>query len=284
MFASHSDTEVILHAYRVWGAECLDRFNGMFAFVLLDRVAKRMFAARDRYGIKPLYFWRSPQGLVAFASEIKQFAALPGWSPKVSAQRAYEFLNWGWLDHTQETMFDGVRQLRGGECIDCSLAELVPDPPVRRWYRLTPRPFHGDIATAAEEFRALFTDAVRLRLRADVPVGSCLSGGLDSSSIVCVANRLLRSSGAAAQQNTFSACATVKRYDERRYVDIVVDSTGVQAHYVYPELDRLFDTLDEMSWHQDEPFGSTSNYAQWHVFGSAARARVKVLLDGQGGR
>ena len=113
-FVSHSDTEVILHAYREWGERCLDRFNGMFAFVLLDRTARRVFAARDRFGVKPLYLWRSPQGLVAMASEIKQFSTLPGWSPRVNGQRVYEFLNWGLLDHTEETLFDGVRELRGG--------------------------------------------------------------------------------------------------------------------------------------------------------------------------
>jgi asparagine synthase (glutamine-hydrolysing) len=153
---------------------------------------------------------------------------------------------------------------------------------VRRWYQLEGRPFRGSLEDAAAEFRSLFTDSVRLRLRADVPVGSCLSGGLDSSSIVCIANQLLRSQGAEAKQRTFSACAKVKRYDERDYIDEVVGQTGVQAHYVYPELSELFDTLDAIAWHQDEPFGSTSIYAQWHVFKLASEARVKVLLDGQG--
>ena len=281
-FTSHSDTEVILHAYAQWGERCLDRFNGMFAFVLLDRAARRLLIARDRFGVKPLYLWRSPDGLVAVASEIKQFSVLPGWAPRLNGQRAYEFLNWGLLDHTEETLFADVIQLRGGECIHCELAELARSFPVRRWYRLAPRPFAGSLEEAAAEFRSLFTDAVRLRLRADVPVGSCLSGGLDSSSIVCVANQLLRSQGAEAKQRTFSACAKVKRYDERDYIDEVVAGTGVQAHYVYPDLAELFDTLDAITWHQDEPFGSTSIYAQWHVFKLAAEARVKVLLDGQG--
>jgi asparagine synthase (glutamine-hydrolysing) len=281
-FVSHSDTEVILAAYREWGGHCLERFNGMFTFVLVDRTARRIFAVRDRFGVKPLYLWRSPQGLVAMASEIKQFSVLPGWSPRLNGQRAYEFLNWGLLDHTEETLFDGVRQIRGGECIHCTIEELWGNPPITRWYRLVPRHFSGDMKVAADEFLALFTDAVRLRLRADVPVGSCLSGGLDSSSIVCVANNLLRAAGTQSQQNTFSACAKEKRYDERDHIDVVVGHTGVKAQYVYPDLDELFETLDAMTWHQDEPFGSTSIYAQWHVFRLAAQARVKVLLDGQG--
>jgi asparagine synthase (glutamine-hydrolysing) len=279
---SQSDTEVILHAYAKWGERCLGRFNGMFAFVLLDRVGKRVLIARDRFGVKPLYLWRAPDGLVAVASEIKQFSVLPGWAPRLNGQRAYEFLNWGLLDHAAETLFADVRQLRGGEFIHCDLAVLARDLPVQRWYALVPRPFAGNLDDAAVEFRLLFTDAVRLRLRADVPVGSCLSGGLDSSSIVCVANRLLRSQGAEARQRTFSACATVKRYDERDYVDEVIAKTGAQAHYVYPDLSELFDSLDAITWHQDEPFGSTSIYAQWHVFKLAREAQVKVLLDGQG--
>jgi len=281
-FVSHSDTEAILHAYRAWGEACLERFNGMFAFVLFDRVARRVFAARDRFGVKPLYLWRSPQGLVALASEIKQFSVLPGWVAGLNGQRAYDFLNWGLLDHTAETLFAGVRQLRGGELVHCTLDELCEDAPIRRWYRLEPRAFRGNLDEAAREFRELLTDSIRLRLRADVPVGSCLSGGLDSSSIVCVANRLLRAAGAQAHQNTFSAGARIERFDEREFVDAVVAHTGVESHYTCPELADLFAALDAIVWHQDEPFGSTSIFAQWQVFELAAEARVKVLLDGQG--
>ncbi len=281
-FVSHSDTEVILNAYREWGERCLDRFNGMFAFVLVDRTTRRVFVARDRFGVKPLYVWRSPQGFVAIGSEIKQFSTLPGWYPQANGQRAYEFLNWGWLDHTEQTLFDGVSQLRGGECIHCSLDELLASLPIKRWYELSSRSFQGSPEDATDEFRELFTDAVRLRLRADVPVGSCLSGGIDSSSIVCVANQLLRTASATCKQNTFSACSKVKRYDERHFIDVVVANTGVRGHYVYPDLDALFETVDDMTWHQDEPFGSTSIYAQWHVFKLAADANVRVLLDGQG--
>jgi len=281
-FNSHSDTEVILAAYREWGEQCLERFNGMFAFVILDRTKRAVFAARDRFGVKPLYLWRSPDGLVAMASEIKQFSTLPGWSPKVNGQRAYEFLNWGLLDHTEETLFNGVRQVRGGESLYWSLEQLSMSPPIKRWYQIALRSFDLDMKTATDEFSTLFTDAVRLRLRADVSIGSCLSGGLDSSSIVCVANHLLRSAGIASRQDTFSACARIKRYDERDYIDIVVGQTGVRAHYIYPDVKELFETIDAITWHQDEPFGSTSLYAQWHVFKLAAAARVKVLLDGQG--
>jgi len=288
-FHTKSDTEVILAAYQQWGRECLHRFNGMFAFLLIDRTRRVLFAARDRFGIKPLYYWISPHGLVALGSEIKQFSVLPGWSPRVNGQRAYDFLNWGLFDHTDETLFEGVFQLRGGEALELDLGSealrrAVPNRrlPVYRWYELKPQSFSGTLAEAGQEFGRLLTDSVRLRLRADVPVGSCLSGGLDSSSIVCVMNKLLRQDDAHALQKTFSACSSVRRFDEREFIDEVVQHTTTDAHYVYPRLEELFGALDRITWHQDEPFGSTSIYAQWHVFQLAAENGVKVMLDGQG--
>ena len=288
-FTTASDTEVILAAYREWGRECVSRFNGMFAFVLFDRARSKLFAVRDRFGVKPLYYWVAPDGTIAFASEIKQFTVLPGWRPRMNGQRVYDFINWALQDHTDETLFDGVYQLRGGEAVEIEVNVNAPraaEPggklAVYRWYSLRPRPFRGTLADAGSEFRHLLTDSVRLRLRADVPVGSCLSGGLDSSSIVCIMNDLLRAQDAHALQKTFSACATVKRFDERDYIDEVVRQTGTDAHYVYPSLDGLFQLNDRITRHQDEPFGSTSIYAQWHVFKLAAESKVTVMLDGQG--
>jgi asparagine synthase (glutamine-hydrolysing) len=289
-FVSHSDTEVILAAYKEWGKECLSRFNGMFAFLIYDCEERKLFAARDRFGVKPLYYRVCEHG-IAFASEIKQFTALPQWRAQMNGQRVYDFLNWGITDHTDETLFAGVFQLRGGQALELDLQAIVDGReqyaagkrlPVYSWYQLKPQPFTGTMQDAAEQFRAKLTDAVRLRLRADVPVGSCLSGGLDSSSIVCLVNQLLREQGAHDLQRTFSACADVAKFDERKWIDIVVDATGVDAHYVYPALGGLFDEAPTITWHQDEPFGSTSIYAQWKVFRLAAEQQVKVMLDGQG--
>jgi asparagine synthase (glutamine-hydrolysing) len=281
-FASHCDTEVILAAYRQWGEGCLQRFNGMFAFVVVDWERRVAFAARDRFGVKPLYYWLAPNGMLAFASEIKQFTVLSGWRASVNAQRAYDFLNWGLFDHTRETLFGGVQQLRGGECLTFSL-DLVPATPApRAWYTLSPASRTLERSSPSAQYRALLEDSVRLRLRADVPVGSCLSGGLDSSSIVCIANRLLRESSAEALQNTFSARSSDPRYDEGRHIGAVVGAIGVRNVQVNPDPAELFEALPLMTWHQDEPFGSTSIFAQWNVFALAARHGVKVMLDGQG--
>lgn len=286
-FVSHSDTEVMLAAYAQWQEGCLSRFNGMFAFVLLDRQERRIFAARDRFGVKPLYYRVSASGQLAFASEIKQFSVLPDWRARLNHQRGYDFLVWGLFEHTGETMFDAVRQLRGGEMVSLSLDDLQPARhddglPVCAWYKLGAAAFDGDLGTAAAHFRELLTDAVRLRLRSDVPVGSCLSGGLDSSAIVCLTHALLKAQNGGGGQQTFTAYSETGRYDERPYAREVIAATGVHPHFVSPKLDDLFSDLGRISWHQDEPFSSTSIYAQWKVFELASAHRIKVMLDGQG--
>jgi asparagine synthase (glutamine-hydrolysing) len=286
-FETGCDTEVLLAAYAKWGTHCLHRLHGMFAFVLYDARRRSVFAARDRFGIKPLYYWIAPNATIAFASEIKQFSTLPGWAARMNGQRAYDYLAWAILDHTDETLFEGVHQVRNGECVELELDALAPLTaggrlPVRRWYDLQGTPFEGTREDAARAFGTLFRDAVATHLRADVPVGSCLSGGLDSSSIVCVINDLLHGQAVRAHQQTFSACSTDPRIDERRYIEEVVASRGLRAHYVYPDSAGLFAALDDIAWHQDEPFGSTSIFAQWQVFELAAREKVKVMLDGQG--
>ena len=210
-FQSNTDTEVVLKAYEEWGQECLQRFNGMFAFIIYDTYQKRIFAARDRFGIKPLYYWLSPKGFLAIASEIKQFTQLPGWCAKINKQRTYDFLTWSALDHTEETLFNEVFQLQGGHCFDWKLSSHSP-PNVFQWYQLTPKKFSGTEEEAALQLHSLLEDSVRLRLHADVEVGSCLSGGLDSSSIVCLVHKILKEQNKQHKQKTFSAYATEKRW------------------------------------------------------------------------
>lgn len=281
-FISGSDTEVILHAYAAWGEECLARFNGMFSFVLIDRQTRRLLAVRDRFGVKPLYYWRAPDGMLAFASEIKQFTGLPGWQARINGVRARDFLCEALYEHTDQTLFEGVRQLRGGHLLHCDLAQRAPEAIVRQWYRLVSVPFAGTEQDAAAGLHTLLSDSVRLRLRADVRVGSCLSGGLDSSSIVGLVNQSLSGAGEHERQHVFSVYYDVPEGDERRYIDAVVEKTGVAAHRVAPSCAQLFDTLKKLTWHQDEPFGSTSVFAQWEVFRLAAENGVRVMLDGQG--
>ncbi len=279
-FRSSCDTEVLLAAYIEWGAACLPRLNGMFAFVIYDAVKKEFFAARDRFGVKPLYVWPSPLGYVALASEIKQFGRLPGFKAKLNHQRAYDFLNWSVIDHTEETLFAGVFQLRGGEYWKGSLSDLTFRPCV--WYEVPCAPFKGSLQDAGQLFYTLLSDSVRLRLRSDAPVGSCLSGGLDSSSIVCLINEQLKGRDAGKRQKTFSACSHVAEFDERPFMDLVVAKVGHEAHFITPKSEGLLRDLDQLVWAQDEPFATTSLFAQWEVFKLARQNSVKVMLDGQG--
>jgi asparagine synthase (glutamine-hydrolysing) len=187
-FISKTDTEVVLAAYAEWGDECLNRFVGMWAFAIYDLTLNEIFLARDRYGIKPLYYWFSPEGSFCFASEIKQFTVCRGWLAKLNPQRAYDYLGYSFTDHTDETMFAGVYQLPSGSCFRSSIGKISPDSSgrisYRKWYLLYREPFKGSFKEAAEIFKKLFERSVKEHLNADVTVGTALSGGLDSSSIV----------------------------------------------------------------------------------------------------
>lgn len=279
-FHSHSDTEVLLAAWRQWGVGCLDRLNGMFAFVLYDRDADRVFAVRDRFGVKPLYCWRTPDGTLALASEIKAFTAVPGWRAVLNGQMAYDFLVWGLTDHTPETLFDGVRQISPGGVLELSVA--TSEEKEHRWFQPTPDtggPTSFDVAAAT--FKDKFMNAVKLRLRADVPVGTALSGGLDSSSIVCAVHEL-RGDGAEGERNAFSARAKDADFDEGPFMEAVAQQTDVVHHITWPDADGFLNDLEDMVWHHDEPFGSASIYAEWKVFSKVAETQVKVTLDGHG--
>ena len=280
-FRTQTDSEVLLHALITWGEAALPRLNGMFAFVLWDDVDKTLFAARDRFGIKPLYVAQLPHG-VAFASEIKQLYDLPALPRRMNVRRVRDFLAIGVLDHSDETLFDGITQLRGGQLmrIDCA---TTGDPRTARfnvWYRL---PRSGSLTlslgAAAEQFRTLFEQSIRLQLQSDVPLGSCLSGGLDSSSIVAIASRLLAS---GVPLSTVTAVFDIARVDERRYVEAVVAATGARSLIATVDPADVFERAKTYVWQQDEPYGSTSIHAQMSVFERARAAGLKVMLDGQG--
>lgn len=283
-FRSQSDTEVLIAAYVQWGDAALERLVGMFAFVLWDDKAQTVFVARDPFGIKPLYVFATQRG-IACASEIKQFVGIAGFEARLNLARAYDFLSAGIMEHTDETLFADVRQLRGGECFRIELNRWRPgDPlPVRRWYDIiAPGTLDLSEAEAGRRFGDLLARSVRMHLRSDVPVGSCLSGGLDSSAIVCLMARELAAETVSAKVHSVSACYDVKAVDERPFMEAVIDRTGSIPHWCYPRVEDAFEKAEEITWHQDEPYGSTSIFAQWSVFAEARRAGLKVMLDGQG--
>lgn len=281
-FRTNSDTEVILKAYEEWGTECLNRFNGMFAFALWDVKKKTLFCARDRVGVKPFYYYHDGKRFI-FASEIKGLLKA-GIERKINNQIVYDYLSSGLLDHTEDTFFEGIKQLRPAHYLMISKDGLT----LKRWWDIEDRELSGcSDEEYARRFYELFEDSVRLRLRSDVPVGTCLSGGLDSSTIVCVANSFMFKGDylkdvVGERQRTFSSCFEDRKYDERVFIEEVVKKTNVASHYTFPEGEKLFDIIPDVIYHQDEPFGSTSIFAQWHVMKLAKENGIKVLLDGQG--
>ncbi len=281
VFRSASDTEVILAGYREWGDQCVRRFNGMWAIAIWDADHNRLFCSRDRFGVKPFYY-RYEGGRFVFASELKAFRADPSAQLRANPRAVRDYVEQGYLDHTGETFFDGIVALPAAHSLTLDDRGLR----VARYWGLEPRETpRGD---AAEAVRELFLDSVRLRLRSDVPVGTCLSGGLDSSAIACTVDHLLRTEAENARpvgdrQQTFTAFFDEAGYDERPYAEAVVSRTRSNPHWITFGEDELVDALPTVVEAQDEPFGSTSVVAQWFVMREASRSGLKVMLDGQGG-
>jgi asparagine synthase (glutamine-hydrolysing) len=283
-FETSSDTEVLLAAYAVWGSDCLHELNGMFAFALWDDERRVLFCARDRFGEKPFQYALTER-FFAFASESKALALLEGVDlgidDAVLAQGATRGMTW--IDAHERTLLRGIRQLLPGHAMELRLDGDRPeitrlycywsaDPSARRPY--------GDERPdeAARRLLDLLTDSVRLRLRADVPVGSCLSGGLDSSTIVA----LIRKLEPGADLRTFTGRFPGDPMDEGRYADMVVAASRTSPAEVEPSAERFEREVGELYRHAELPIGGMSQFAQWCVFHLAKTRGVTVLLDGQG--
>ena len=287
-FRTGTDTEVLLAAYAEWGIDCLRRFNGMWAFALWDAARRELYLARDRMGVKPLYYAHGPDWLV-FGSEIKALLAHPRVARRPNAAIVYDFLSLRLADHTDETFFDGIRRVPNAHYLVFRPGHA---PRIERYWDAQPafrmESSEHEELQAIERFKELFDDAVRIRLRADVPIGTCLSGGVDSSSIVVTANRLmfdeLRLDRALVgdRQRTFSACFEDPRFDERPFIDKVIAATGASSHRVFPSGDKLWQELPALVAQMDEPFHSTSQYSQYNVMRLVRDSGVTVTLDGQG--
>jgi len=281
IFRSDSDTEVLLAAYSVWGTNCLERFNGMFAFALWDERNQVLFAARDRFGKKP-FFFRYKNKSFQFASEMKGIFCLPEVDCRPDVESLNAYISSFTIECGDRTMFEGITRLRPSEAL-----LLSSEGNLKRWYYWQLQPKESikteHLDDIAEEFLELFRDSVNIRLRADVPVGSSLSGGLDSTAIVCTMAQQLKGSGNNSQK-TFSACfPDCMTVDEGNYIDSVVNKTGVQAYRTSPTPFNLIQMIYKVHYYQEEPFLSSSIFAQWEVMRLANRENVTILLDGQGG-
>lgn len=276
VFKSHCDTEVLLAAYKEWGPDCLSRFNGMWSFSILDRKERKLFISRDRIGVKPLYYFQKGRFL-ALASEIKQFRTLKSFRAEANTRACLSYLATGY-EVPPETFYKDVYAFPPAHyaVIDIDDPEVNPE---KYWHPENIEATYGDQSELSERIKHTFLNAVKFRLRSDVPVGGCLSGGLDSSSIFVMMKEL----NPSQTFNAFSACFNEPSIDERRFMSKVVKSTGSNHVQVFPEASELAADIGKFLSQHDEPVGSISMYAQYRVMKAAREKGIPVLLDGQGG-
>jgi asparagine synthase (glutamine-hydrolysing) len=281
-FGSGSDTEVILAAYDKWGKDCLQKFNGMWAFAIYDITKQNIFFARDRFGVKPLYYTNTPDKFI-FGSEIKQLIAL---QHEVRANRnvIVESLLTNVDGHTEETFFEGVNKFPQGHFAQYDLLDNAFQ--IERYYTLN---INEDVKKmpfeeARKQLRMLFEDSVKLRLRSDVRVGTCLSGGLDSSATSAMGSiHYNYNKQTLGKFIGIHAKSQDSESDESNFAKIVSDYLDLDLHIVEPKMDNFVGKIDELIYTQEEPFGSPSMFMGWHVFEKAKELGCKVMLNGQGG-
>lgn len=287
IFKTASDTEVIIKAYEEWGFDCLHKFNGMWAFVILDLRKKFLFGARDRFGVKPLYYYWDNQNF-AFASEIKALLKLPFYKKEINDRAVFDYLVFAWSEKEEETFFKGIYELMPSNYFILNLKSnhLLKEQYYQLKYNDKSEVFDESKAKEyIDKTRFYIEKAVRLRLRSDVPIGSCLSGGVDSSSIVCIINNFLKNEkieNIGDRQKVFTAVYENESIDESKWANIVVKKTNSDWKKIYPKYETLINELEDLIYFQDIPFASTSIYAQYKVMEEVKKNNVKVLLDGQG--
>ena len=268
LFKTGTDTEVILASYQEWGVNCLDKFNGMFAFVIYDQKSKEIFGVRDRFGIKPFYYFQDNERFI-FASEIKSI--LPLIKKEANDKIIFDYLLYNRTDHTKATFFKDVNKLQHGSYFKVNGKKID----FHRWYKLSEKIKNKILAH--EEYRELFNDSLKLRLRADVPIGVSLSGGIDSSAIVA---SLIKDFG-LHDLNTFSAVfGKEEPSDESDFIDEFKPIVK-NMHYSYPNADTFFNDFESFIDAHNEPVPDIGPYVQYKVMELASK-HVTVTLDGQG--
>ena len=277
-FVSDSDTEVLLAAWRTWGTACLKRLIGMFVFVVFDREENTLTACRDAFGIKPFFYAHDREQFI-FASEAPALQGLRNEKPRLDWQSSYDYLVFGSYDSSERTFIEGVRQLAPGHCLHFDTISGNLTEPQSWWQPNIAQRSSLNFKDAADELRSLFLDSVRLHLRSDVAIGAALSGGVDSSAIVCA----MRHIEPDMPIHTFSFIAPGSDVNEERWVDKINAHVKAKAHKVLVHPAEMAADLDDMIRAQGEPFGSTSIYAQYRVYRLARECDVTVILDGQGG-
>lgn len=283
IFASQTDTEVLLNLFIEYKEQCLKKLEGMYAFAIWNKKEKTMFLARDRFGEKPLYYTYNAHTF-AFASEIKALWQY-GVSKKPNPQRVFEYLLYTTIESSvfpQETFYENIFQIQPAHYTWVKIQEDRLNISTKQYWDIENigSTYKGSFEQAKEEFLALFTDSIRKRLRSDVPVGSSLSGGLDSSAIVCSVHQYFKDN--IKEFQTFSAIFPGFELDESKYIHAVAQKTNFKANYVTPDSDSFIKNINKVNYHQEEPYGSASIAVQYEVMQLVKQHNVTVLLDGQG--
>lgn len=278
-FQTQTDTEIIAAAYDCWKDECVEYFDGMFAFAVWDDKEKELFAARDRFGEKPFFYFFDGKNFL-FASEMKALWAA-GVERTANQKMLFNFITIGYTGNParpEETFYENIYKLPPASFLKFS--SIYFQYSVQQYWDIDPAEQTSiKDAEAIEQFRHLLTTSVKRRLRSDVPVGTSLSGGLDSSSITAIAYELNASSNS---HTCFTATFPGFEKDELAYAKQIADQYRLQHYTVALTGDQLMNEWEKICYHQEEPFGSASIYAQYKVYELAASHSVKVLLDGQG--
>jgi len=281
-FISQSDTEVILAAYDFWKEKCLQQFDGMFAFAIWDEKEEKFFAARDRFGEKPFYYYEDG-GSFIFSSEMKALWAV-GIERKIDPKMLLNYLTLGHVQNCvdkEQTFFESIYSLPPAHYLTFSPSK--PLSKITKYWSIN-KETRIDISTAdaIENFNELFNISVKRRLRSDVDVGISLSGGLDSSSVAATICSITNKTGTGGQLQTFSAVFPGFDRDESKFINAVVKRSGLINFQVRPSASELIADFEKLCFHQEEPFQSSAIFAQYKVFELAKQHQVKVLLDGQG--
>jgi asparagine synthase (glutamine-hydrolysing) len=279
-FSTDTDTEVLLAAYEKWGVDCLSRFNGMFAFALWDGFRRRLFLARDRFGEKPLYYTQA-NGRFMFGSELKQFFGDPSFNREPDLSALADFLLFSVQDHDERTFLAEAKQLLPAHWIEFDAVRGSLTKPQRYWMP----DIADDLDTSRDrdfddKLKSLLSDAIRLRLRSDVRVGVCLSGGLDSTSICSLmASQASDPSRLSAYTVSFPGFAD----DEAGLASQAASRAGVHHNKTTFDAEDLWGQIQQFIRYQDGPTGGVPNFASWRVFQAARADGTVVLLSGQGG-
>ena len=275
-FSTETDTEVLLEAWRLWGDRCLTRLKGMFAFVLVDRLEGTATLVRDYFGIKPLYYGEA-SGEIVICSEVLPILRTHKFSTTLNPVVTYEYLRFGATNSNEHTILQDIQSLPPAHIAVFNFRSGKMQS-IRRYWELQSSTRSITFGDAVLECRDRFLENVRLHLRSDVPVGAALSGGIDSTAVVCAMRQLQPE----LDLQTFSYIATDPANSEERWVDIVHRKVGGTCHKIRPNPSDLADDLELLVRRQGEPFASASMYAQFQVFQRARQAGVPVTLDGQG--